>query len=194
MPDARPPATLYDLAALARVFEEHRPRLSAVARRRLDPALGVRLTADDLLQQAFLDAARGWDAYRADPRISAFAWLYGVVRDRLIEEYRKASRPCRDLRRDLPWPEHTTLQLGLNLAASSGTPSQAVARDELVRRVRAAVATLPPADREIVHMHDFDGLTFAQVGEVLGMTANAVNQRHVRALRKLRAALGGNPS
>jgi RNA polymerase sigma-70 factor (ECF subfamily) len=191
-PDSRPTANpLYDLAELGAVFEEFRPRLVAIVRRRLDPALGARLSADDVLHEAFLDAARRWPAYRAaGTPVSPFVWLYGLVRDRLVEEYRKATRARRDARRDLPWPEETSRQLALSLARSSGTPGRAVAGAELARLVRDAVERLPEADREIVRMHDFDGLTFAQIGELLGRKENSVNVRYIRAVRRLREALG----
>ena len=47
---------------------------------------------------------------------------------------------------------------------------------------------LSERDRDILWLRYFDGLTFPEVAEVLGITENAAAVRHVRALNRLRAA------
>jgi DNA-directed RNA polymerase specialized sigma24 family protein len=59
-----------DPRALAALFEQHRDRLRRRVELRLDPRLRSRLDAWDVVQDAFLDVARGLDANLADPKLS----------------------------------------------------------------------------------------------------------------------------
>jgi RNA polymerase sigma-70 factor (ECF subfamily) len=52
--------------------------------------------------------------------------------------------------------------------------------------VRAALDKLSPLDREILALRYFDGLNFAQIGAILGMSQNAATKRGLRAMLKLR--------
>src|SRR5436309_7471804 len=85
-----PPAAHFNL--LGELLEEHRARLLAVVRRRLDPALSPRLDPEEVLQEVFLRARDRWAGYRARPAVTAYAWLYGLTRDCLIEAWRREAR------------------------------------------------------------------------------------------------------
>jgi DNA-directed RNA polymerase specialized sigma24 family protein len=84
-----------ELVALTTLFEEHRPRLQVMLRGRIDPALAGRLDAADLLQEAFLRARRSWPRFAASG-MSAYAWLYRISRDCLIDAWRRETREGRD--------------------------------------------------------------------------------------------------
>ena len=67
--------------------------------------------------------------------------------------------------------------------------------DEVVRRAEdrellRAVLALPFKDRQAIYLHYFDGLTFAEVGEVLDVSEIAARVRVHRALQRLRGQLG----
>jgi RNA polymerase sigma-70 factor (ECF subfamily) len=67
--------------------------------------------------------------------------------------------------------------------------------DEVVHRAEdrellRAVLALPFKDRQAIYLHYFDGLTFAEVGEVLGVSEIAARVRVHRALQRLRGQLG----
>jgi RNA polymerase sigma-70 factor (ECF subfamily) len=170
------------------MFEEHRPRLLAVAARRLDPALGLP-QPDDLVQDAFVAAVHkwgNWERYQASERpLSPFAWLYRLLQDQLILAFQRIGRRGQDQ----PLPEGSTYQFGMSLFGPGGTPSRTAECGEVVARVRQAIDDLSPADREIITMHDFEGLTFPEIGEVLGLEVNTANVRHIRAVRRLRKLL-----
>lgn len=178
-------AALADLARLGQLFEEHRGRLLVVLRRRIDPSLTRRLDAEDILGDAFLRARQRWATFKAGT-MSAYAWLYRLALDCLIEAWRRETRDRRDLRDDLPWPDASSVQLGLGLINPATSPTQAAARAEECQRVRTVLQLLPEKDREILRMRHEDELTHAEVGEVLGITENAATVRYVRALRRLK--------
>jgi RNA polymerase sigma-70 factor (ECF subfamily) len=60
---------------------------------------------------------------------------------------------------------------------------------ERAHRVRAAVAQLPDADREVLLMRHFEGLSNQEVSCLLDITPAAASQRHGRALLRLRKLL-----
>jgi RNA polymerase sigma-70 factor (ECF subfamily) len=74
---------------------------------------------------------------------------------------------------------------------SSTSPSQAVAREEVRERVRAAIDDLEDIDRESVLMRQFEGLTNEETAVELEIEPSAASMRFRRALVRLRPALQG---
>ncbi len=126
-------------------------------------------------------------------------WLYRLALDSLWEAWRRETRDCRDLQREVPWPDRSSVQLGLSLIAPGTSPSQALERKELQEQVRQAMAALKPADREILAMRHFEQLSFKEIAQVLGIKGGAANLRYVRALARLKTLCqhldlnGGSP-
>ena len=178
--------TVSELASVGRLFEEYRPRLLAMVQRRIDPTLAVRIDPDEILNEAFLQACRKWTTFQKDKKMTPYAWLYRVVVDCLIEGWRREARAKRDLRREIPWPEQSSIQLGLQLVTSGTSPSEAAQREELRQRVREALECLSDQDQEILWMRHFEQLSFREAAMVLNVTENAATVRYSRALRRLR--------
>ncbi len=180
-----PPSSVSELAALGKVFEEHTERLLAMVRRRIDRALAPRIDPEDILSEAFLRARGRWSSY--NPKVmSTYTWLYRIVLDCLIETSRKAHSAGRSIQREVPWPERSSVQLGMGLFGSTTSPSEAFARSELRQRIVWAVEQLKPDDREILAMRHFDELSHAEAAAILEITTDAAMQRYGRALRRLK--------
>ena len=75
------------------------------------------------------------------------------------------------------------------LLARGLSPSQAVLKEELKSRVRRAIAQLKPADREVILMRHFEGLTNSEVAEALDISVSGATMRHGRALLRLKEIL-----
>lgn len=181
------PLSVTEMALLGQLWEEYRPRLLAMLRRRIDPGLAVRVDPEEVLADAFFDAGRDWRRFRSRDDLSAYAWLYRLVLDRLIETWRRETRGRRDLRRDLPWPEQSSAALGLNLVGPATSPSEAVIRGELKEQMTCALGELKDGYRDVLWMRHSEQLSFAEIGQVLGVTENNATVRYVRALKRLRA-------
>lgn len=174
-----------ELAALGKLFEEHRAKLLNMVRQRLDSALAARLQPEDVLAQAFLRARGRWQQFQQSG-MSGYAWLYRIVLDCLYDEYDFNTCRRRDLRLEVPWPDGSTAQLGLHLVGDGTTPSEALARKELQERMRRTLEMLKPDDHEILCMRFFDLLTTDEMAAVLGLAPATVRQRYARALRRLK--------
>jgi RNA polymerase sigma-70 factor (ECF subfamily) len=185
------PLSVADLALLGQLFEEHRGRLLAMLHRRIDPSVAARVGPEEVLGEAFFDAARRWRWFQGQAQVSAYAWLYRVALDRLIETWRRETRDRRDVRREMPWPEESSVVLGLQLVATGTSPSESVARGELREQMRQAVGLLKDRYREVLWMRHYEQLSFAEIGQVLGVSENNATVRYVRALKRLKECWDG---
>jgi RNA polymerase sigma-70 factor (ECF subfamily) len=170
---------------LTEAFVKHRARLLSMIRNRLNANLLSRLDAEDVLSETYLVAERRWKQDPPDPEHS-LAWLYRIALDCIIQAWRKQTRGPRDVRRTVPWPEQSSLQLAGSLMDSGTSPSLAYRRKETRDEVAVAVEKLPESDRQLLWMRHREGMTHKDVSLVLGISENAATVRYVRALERLR--------
>ncbi len=95
----------------------------------------------------------------------------------------------RSVRREVPLPDASSLQLAHQLLAPAATPSQQLRRREAAQLVRQALAQLSENDREILLMRNLEQLSNAEVAQVLQIEPAAASQRYGRALLRLRKLL-----
>jgi RNA polymerase sigma-70 factor (ECF subfamily) len=178
-----------DASALGPLFEQQRERLRRMLQFRLDPRLQGRIDAEDVLQEAFLAARQRLSAF--DPALGPFhVWLRLVVQQTLIDVHRRhIGASMRNAGREAVRPQSASLS-GF-LAAQRTSPSQAAMRDELCRKLDAALASMDEIDREVLVLRHFEELSNKETAEVLGIQENAASNRYVRALARLKGLLGG---
>lgn len=188
MPDHSDPtlSALTEEAILTGAFERLRPRLLAMIERRVGPKLAAKIDPEGVIQEALLRARPRWQDLGAARPEDLNAWVYRQVLDRLIERIRAVLGPQRDASREVAWPDHSAAPLAEQMVDSHTGPDSALSRAERCAVVRAALERLDPIDREILALRYFDGLSFAQIGAILGLKENAANARAIRAAVKLR--------
>ena len=133
--------------------------------------LGEPSDAEDACQDAFLTALERLEECRRPERFGG--WLMQIVRNR-----------ARNLRRS----RNVRATVSLDEIAS-GAPGPSAERVELRDRLERALAELPAVQREIVLLHDLEGLRHAEIADALGMTEGASRVSLHRARATLRAAL-----
>ena len=180
------PQSITGMALLYQHWEECRGRLLGMLKRRIDPSLAVRVDPEEVLSETFLDAVNDWPRFHAQTAITAYPWLYRLARDRLIETWRKETRGRRDLRREMSWPEASSIALGIKLMDAGTSPSEGVVRGELQSRMQQVLGGLKERDRDVLWMRHADQLPFAEIGLILDITENAATVRYVRALKRLK--------
>lgn len=159
--------------AFTELVERHGAGLTAFVWR----LTGDRAVADDVVQETFLRVFTARERYR-EGRASFRTWLYRIARNQALNTMRR-----RRVRRSEPLFEAADTQRSSPLEGLIGT--------EDVAQLRAALAALPPADQEVIELRYYQGMSFAEVGEVVGARASAVKQRAWRCLKRLGASLGG---
>ena len=60
--------------------------------------------------------------------------------------------------------------------------------DDLLRRIERALAGLPPEQREVVHLKIYEGMTFHQIADTVGISLNTAASRYRYAMARLRRA------
>src|SRR5512139_2839047 len=78
-----------DEASLAALFSRHREKLWRLVQFRLDPRLRGRVDADDVLQEAYLNAAQRVRHFFEKPSMSFFVWLRLIVDQTLADTRRR---------------------------------------------------------------------------------------------------------
>jgi RNA polymerase sigma-70 factor, ECF subfamily len=181
-----------DEAALAEVFGAHRERLWRMVRFRIDRRLAARVDADDILQEAFLNAAQRISFYLQDTSKSLFVWLRMIVSQTLVDVHRRhAGTAKRGVAREvsLDGGAGSFSTSGALAEQLAGSITSAAARGEVRERLEAALAVIDPIDQEIIALRHFEDLTNVEAAEVLGLRPTAASNRYVRAIARLKEVL-----
>lgn len=185
--------------ALADYYSQHRERLWRMVNFRLDKRLVGRVDADDVLQEAYLDAAQRMHHYLDDPSMSFFVWLRLVVKQTLIDIHRRhLGAQMRDANREVSmhvggYSQATSISLAAHLLGSFTSPSQLAVKDEMVKQLEDAIEKMDPIDQEILALRHFEELTNSEVAEVLSIQQKAASIRYVRAVARLKDVLAKVP-
>src|SRR5215471_11157910 len=188
-----------DCGALAELFEQHRGRLEQMVRLRLDRRLQGRLDPSDVLQETYLDVARRFREYAADPVVPFFLWLRMLTGQRLIDLHRQhlgAKMRNAGLEVSLyrgDFPRASSASLAELLLGRLTTASQAAIRAETQLRVQEALNGMAPIDREVLILRHFEMLSNAEAAQVLGLKPSAASNRHMRALKRLKDIMAQLP-
>ncbi len=186
-----------EAGAVERLLDTHREPLRRMIGLRLDPALAGRADASDIVQEVMLEVSQRLADYLRNPAMPFHLWVRHIAKDHMIDAHRRHRQAQRrSLDREQPLvpaglADQSSLELAGQLIDHEMTPATAAVRHELQKRMEQAVAALEEDDREIILMRHYEQLSNQEVATALGLTEAAASMRHLRAVRKLRAALLG---
>jgi len=181
---------LGDESALAEFVEANRPALMAFLHSRIGSHLAKKTEAEDILQDACLEAVRSLDKAPLETW-DPLHWLFQICERKIIDAHRRHfSSQKRDASREASIPDGSQAAgLGNLLAASMTTPSAAFSRDQRQLRMLAALDTLPEEQREALRLRYLVGLPSKEIAQKLGKTDGAVRVMLSRSLAKLQEML-----
>jgi RNA polymerase sigma-70 factor (ECF subfamily) len=162
-----------DLQAFQRLYASLAPALRGFFARSVRDQ-GV---ADDLTQTTFLKLHRARRSWRRGERVRPWVFtIAGHVRSDWLRVQRGgATEPLDEERLEVP--------------DASVDPDVELGVRELGDRVHAAIDELAEPQRVVVHLHRFEGLGFAEIGRILGISEGAARLRAFRAYEALRKRL-----
>ncbi len=146
----------------------HAPLQQFIRRRVSDDA-----TAEDLLQDVFLDIHQHIDSLRDVKKLES--WIYQVTRNAIIDYYRSRRAT-------------TTLEEPEALQLPEELPDEDIIT-ELLPSVRAMVLSLPAKDRQALILTEYQGLTQKELADRLGISLSGAKSRVQRARAKLKQQL-----
>ncbi len=152
-----------DPDAAGELLRRYGDRVRAAIRGRLAPNLRRRFETEDVFQSAValsLQDLRGLD-YQGE---KAFvAWLTTVAERRLLGTARKHRAARRDVGRDV------ALEGAAGVSAGLTSPLQGAERAEVRADIERAIARLPDPERRAIQLRSYEGLSFREIAELMGL-------------------------
>jgi RNA polymerase sigma-70 factor, ECF subfamily len=164
-----------DARAFEAIYERHSGAAYSLAYR----MVGTRASAEDVIQEAFMNLWRS-GAHYDGARGSVRTWILGIVHHRAIDALRRASVHSRRRADDetaaerLEGPERV---------------EEDVARREEAATVRHAMGVLPADQLKVIELAYFGGFTHVEIAEMLAAPVGTVKGRMRLGLKKMREAL-----
>ncbi len=183
-----------DRTARQALLARHRGRLRQMVALRIDRRMAARVDPSDVVQEALADAAQELSGYLKDRPLPFYPWLRGFAWERLLQLHRHHLRAqrrsvAREQLRIFDIADESEAVLAERLVNSGSSPSARLLAAELRDRVRAALESLEPNDREVLVLRYLEQLATKEIAAVLGINEAAVKTRHRRALERLRRRL-----
>ena len=137
--------------------------------------------AKDLAQDIFVTVFRQIDKLKDDNKFGA--WLYQLALNHCRNRYQKLRRRGFFTNQSLDDPE-TELNL-----SSGATPEKDYERQNTVRLVREAIASLTPAEKEVILLRDLQELSYEEISDILSLPMGTVKSKLNRARLALKNRL-----
>ena len=163
-----------DQAAFLELYDRYRQPIFRFAYR----LVGSVEIAEDVTHDCFLSLIRKPENFRPE-RASLKTYLFAAARNLALKHFRDTGR-----------------EAGLDEIAeepkdsSRRGPLRRLLDEELATKVRDAILSLPPLQREALVLFEYEDLSLAEIGAIVGADSNTVKARLFRARDKLRASLG----
>ncbi len=161
-----------DPLAARTLYERYAPRVYAVVRR----IAGDDDTAKDYAQEAWIRAFRALPTFRGDARFST--WIHRIAVNSALQALRSSETRTK---RQVEMPDAIPI-------APSG-------RDVLLEeRLEEALDRVPQGMRRVLILHDVEGYTHEEIGEMLGINSGTSKSQLFKARAKMREILSGTPA
>jgi RNA polymerase sigma factor (sigma-70 family) len=154
------------------LVREYRPRLYQFILRNI----GQPDDAEDLAQQAFVEAFKAYESFRGDSAVST--WLYGIAMN-LVRNYLNRA-PHRVHRFE------SEEVLEYEPGANSDEPESRSESQQAMATLQGALAELPPELRDVLLMVAVDGMACEEAASLLAIPVGTVRSRVSRARSRLR--------
>ena len=180
--------------AFGRLLARYTNYLTVLARVEVGQRLRGKLDPADLVQDVFLEAHRHFSVFRGTAEVEFSAWLRqilaGVLANTLRRYFGTQARDPR-LEKEL-WAgvNRSSCMLGGQLVSPGTSPSNAAVQREQGVLLADALVKLPDDYREVILLRHLEALSFAEVAKRMGRTVDSVEKLWMRALAKLREAVG----
>ncbi len=174
-------AIAHDPAAVRIITTRHNQRLFRTAW----SVLRNHADAEEVVQEAYLKAFRALETYEGASSLTT--WLTRIVLNAALDRKRSINRRNQELlHQDVAMFDEYRARFAHTSGAS---PEASLARKELSRLLKGAIADLPDEYRTIFILREIEGASVRETAQVLGVSEAVVKTRLFRARRRLRDAM-----
>jgi RNA polymerase sigma-70 factor (ECF subfamily) len=174
-----------DSTAAERLLETYGDRVYRLALR----ITGNEQDAEEVVQDAFWSVLREIDTFRGESLLGS--WIYRITANAAYQKLRRTAHRRDEISLDQVLP---ILDDGHHHGDPSGDWSAQIDDPALQSELRdvlaSAIDELPANHRAVIVLHDVEGLSMAEVADVLGITVASAKVRAHRARLRLRQRLG----
>jgi RNA polymerase sigma-70 factor, ECF subfamily len=171
-----------DQQAFAELLQRHQNRVYRLALRLLRQSQ----EAEDVAQEVFLKAYQ--NAGRFNPTSTVAAWLNRITANHCLNLLRS-----RNVRKEVPWEDLDSSSgrsgEGASAATAVGNPLDLLTGKEVAVQIQQALAGLPENQRQALVLKRFGDFSYQEIGEMMGLSASAVDGLIKRARQNLRQVL-----
>ncbi len=153
---------------LASLYEEYYAKIA----RYIFIRIGNQAVAEDLAGEVFLKALESLDSYR-ERGAPMQAWLFKIAHNQMVDYLRKVSKQKTVPLDTMEIPDKVNLE-------------ETVERRWQLEKLSQALQHLTPAQREVIGLRFFAGLTSTEVGKILGKNSGTVREMQSAAVKSLR--------
>jgi RNA polymerase sigma-70 factor (ECF subfamily) len=182
-----------EMVAFGELFARYYPRVQALVRKRMSAELRGEMESVDLLQEAMLDAIRGFSAFEVRSRPELVGWFARIIENNLRSAARHMHAQKRDRAREVPL-EYVNSYMEQSQPhhrppAEGPDPLELAARREQQALLLDCVAELEPDHRRVVELRHRRHATWAEIAEQMGRSGpDAVRMLYTRARIQLQRA------
>lgn len=166
--------------ALQELLRRHRDALLARIRLMMGPEARAAAESEDFVQGVFLEVARDLNRFSPVDERSFLRWATHIARNNIRDEVRR--------RRETALGSLASSVVPVRSAHATGPLGEAM-RHEQIEVVVSALLGMPDDHRLVIELRDFDGRSFAEIGETMGRSENAAQLLHASAMIRLGAIL-----
>lgn len=170
--------------AIDTLFDGVAGRVLAVIRLRLGPGLRSQLESRDILQATLLKAFERLEQFEGGKTANLVGWLARIAENEIRQQAEFHGRGRRDFARRVALEEAVDLPIKQVRSAIS----RLVIHEEMARLERA-LERLKESHREVILLRKLEGLSFPEIGQRLGKSADACRMLLARALAALTMVL-----
>ncbi len=158
------------------LVDEHQQRLYRFVLRHI----GHSADAEDITQQAFVEAAKAYATFRGESELST--WLYGIAMNLVRNYLSRAPHRVHRFETEEALEDHVD---------ETATPHDSVEQAQLLDRLADELAALPDEMREVLLLVALEDLSYEDAAAMLSIPIGTVRSRVSRARAALRARLSG---
>ena len=175
-----------DEEAFRNLIERHQDRVYGTVARMMG---GAGPDTEEVAQDIFLRVWRSAGTYRPEAKFTT--WLMTILRNLVFTRSGQRAR-----RKDIDGGDLVDEETGVSAMASepdpkAATPAAALSFQELEQAVEAACVDLPENQRLVLHLRQYEGMEFEEIGKITGMSLTAVKSLMFRARETLKKKLSG---
>lgn len=149
---------------------------------------GDRTDAEDLTQEAFFRAYRGFQTFEGDKPFEN--WIFRIVTRLFLDLKRTRKRRIQAVSYDAPIrADGSDDELHLQAADSAPTPEQALVQNTMSESMKIALDALSADQRSLVILADIEQLSYQEIAEMEGIPLGTVRSRLHRAHKRMRTVL-----